>query len=201
MKRAKVLGLLILLLLTCCTDRRADSPAIPPGVLQEGDLALRRGSSVASNIVVMLDSAATYSHVGIVARRAGRWVVVHAVPDERDDGGPDTIKADAVETFFLPSRARHGAIARLQADSVTRHAAAQAALALVDARMAFDHDYDWSDTTRLYCTQLVQQCYARAGVNMAQGRRQRVDAPGYHGWYVFPSDLLAHPDVKIIFRY
>ena len=201
MKRTKVIGALALAMLCGCHEQDATVPPVPLDVLQEGDLALRRGSSVASNIVVMLDSGATYSHVGIVARRSGEWVVVHAVPDERDDAGVDTIKADPVTTFFLPSRAQKGAIARLDVDSATRRAASRMALALVAKHKEFDHDYDWDDTTRLYCTQLVQQCYAAAGIDVAQQRRQRVDAPGFHGWYVFPSDLMEHPKMKIVYEY
>ncbi|MBR1804018.1 MAG: hypothetical protein IJ775_03825 [Muribaculaceae bacterium] len=201
MKRKFVIGVLAVALLAGCRQQQAQAPAVPLEVLQEGDLGLRRGSSVASNIVVMMDSDATYSHVGIVARRAGEWVVVHAVPDERDDGGVDTIKADPVATFFQPSRAQTGAIARLDADRTLRQAAAQVALAMVASRKEFDHDYDWTDTTRLYCTQLVQQCYAQAGIDVTQGHQQRVDAPGFHGWYVFPSDLMVNPKMRIIYEY
>ncbi|MBO4871525.1 MAG: hypothetical protein J5565_06035 [Muribaculaceae bacterium] len=202
MKRHIIIGIIVVALAgSCVSDSQSGTVDIPLEVLQEGDLALRRGSSMASNIVIMMDSAATYSHIGLVTRCGDEWMVVHAVPDERDDGGVDTIKADPIATFFLPSRAKRGAIVRLDVDSVLRHRAAREAIALVERHVKFDHDYSWTDTTRLYCTQLVQQCYLKAGVDVAQGRKQRIDAPGYHGDYVFPSDLLAHPRTRVIFKY
>ena len=169
---------------------------------REGDLVLRSGYGVESR-AVMTQGSSHYSHVGLLHYDSlkDEWMVVHAVPDERDDGGVDTIKADPIATFFMPSRAERGAIVRLDVDSALRHRAAREAIALVERHVKFDHDYSWTDTTRLYCTQLVQQCYLKAGVDVAQGRKQRIDAPGYHGDYVFPSDLLANPRTKVIFMY
>ena len=201
-KHIIIIGLLLVVIAGgCIGGSQSEAVDIPLEMLQEGDLALRRGSSMASNIVIMMDSAATYSHIGLVTQCNGEWMVVHAVPDERDDGGVDTIKADPIATFFLPSRAERGAIMRLDVDSAIRHRAAREAMALVERRVKFDHDYNWTDTTQLYCTQLVQQCYLKAGVDVAQGRKQRIDAPGYHGDYVFPSDMLAYPRTKVIFKY
>lgn len=200
MKPIMVLALLIALLLARCGKSSRPAP-IPEAILQEGDLAFRQGSSWASKVVLMLDSAGQYSHVGIVVRRGNEWVVVHAVPDERDDGGRDTVKADALATFFLPSRATHGAIARLDASLHVRRQAALAALQLVKSHKEFDHNYDWSDTTALYCTQLVQHCYRSAGIDICCGHRKRIDAPGYHGYYVFPSGLMSNPKLRQIFYY
>lgn len=200
MKAIAVLALLSVMLLACCGESTAPLP-IPETVLREGDLALRLGTSLASKVVIMLDSAGQYSHIGIVARRGNQWVVVHAVPDERDDGGRDTVKADPIGTFLLPARAAHGAIVRINATELQRQRAAREALRLVEAHTEFDHEYDWTDTTRLYCTQLVQRCYEKAGIDLSQGRTRHVDAPGYHGSYVFPSQLIMNEKAKLIFNY
>ena len=170
-------------------------------LLQAGDLVFRRGTSLASKAVLMADSAGVYSHVGIVVRHHGGWAVVHAVPGERDDNGPDTVKVERLTAFFMPSRAEHGAVARVAVDSGSLEQAANNALAFAAHRTAFDHDYNLSDSTAIYCTELAIRSYSAAGIDLFPARLRHVTTPGYNGDYAFPSHLLAHPLVKIIMSY
>ena len=169
--------------------------------LQPGDLVLRRGTSLASKAVLMADSAAHYSHVGIAVRYHGGWAVVHAVPGERDDKGPDTVKVEPLKAFFSSSRAEHGAVARVTANTQAQVLAANTALATAYRHCAFDHRYDLSDSTAVYCTELVIRCYAAAGINLAPHTLRHVAMPGYTGDYAFPSHLLAHPQVTVIMSF
>ncbi|MBR6285209.1 MAG: hypothetical protein IKR25_13100 [Muribaculaceae bacterium] len=188
------------LVLSCCVHDDTSVP-IDTQALQAGDLVVRRGLSVASRAVLAADSAATYSHMGIVVWRNGQWMVAHAVPGERDDGGPDTVKMDPLTHFFLPVRAARGAVARVQASPSSRQRAANEAIAVVARHTPFDHHYNLHDTTALYCTELVIRCYAAAGINLEPTQLRHVSLPGFEGDYAFPSQVLDNPKVTIIMNY
>ena len=54
-----------------------------------------------------------YSHIGIAINDGGVWKVVHAVPGESLDS-IDRVKIEPVDTFFLTTRAVHGAAMRIK---------------------------------------------------------------------------------------
>ncbi len=195
-------------------------------VLREGDLVFRRGSGITSRAVLTADKGGTYSHTGIVVRMPdaqgqndGKWRVVHIVPGERDaDGVKDLIKVEALESFFAPDRALEGAVMRVEdevcggstengvgdlcpAKRPTAARAAQRALALAATGLKFDHKYDLSDTTKMYCTELIHHVFAREGVDITDGRRSAVNAPGFSGDYILPTDIQHNPRVRAIYRF
>ena len=188
-------------MVSCIHGTTDNSLPVDSSLLQPGDLVLRRGTSLASQAVLMADSAGTYSHIGIVVRHNGQWMVVHAVPGEREDSGTDTVKADRLSDFFLPVRAAHGAVARVHASPATRQRAASEAIAVLARHTPFDHHYDLSDTVALYCTEMVLRCYATAGINLAPAQLRQIDIPGFEGDYAFPSQVLDNPNVTIILNY
>lgn len=157
--------------------------------LRDGDLLFRLGLGPESHLVTVA-SRGVYSHVGIAMKSGGRWMAIHAVPGEMEDRRvPDTLKCEPLTDFFRPGRAVSGAVARIACpDSVARAAAAYA-LGKVRARVLFDHHYRMTDTTQLYCTELVYRAYLHQGIDLA-GHRNPVDSfPRNREWYIFPSDL------------
>ena len=111
---------------------------LPLHQLHDGDLLFRCGTSTESQVVVSADkNGGVYSHVGIAFNDGGTWRVVHAVPGESSDG-VDRVKVEPVDSFFLTTRAVHGAAMRLQGCSA--QAAQQAHNWLLGKR-------EWSLTT------------------------------------------------------
>lgn len=162
-------------------------------LLRPGDIVFRLGHSVQSRVVDVADRQGHYSHVGIVVDSAGTLLVVHAVPGEPDHPGDvDRVKAELPAAFFAACRARAGAVVRTDRDSVAREAARQA-WKIYQRRPLFDHDYDDSDTTRLYCTELVVLAYRRAGLHLTVSPGHPLRLPGLHVRCLFPSDVYRSP--------
>lgn len=157
--------------------------------LRDGDLLFRLGNGPESRLVTTA-SRGVYSHVGIVTRVGGQWMAVHAVPGENGDrNGPDTLKCEPIAEFFRPGRAVAGAVARIACPDSTAHAAAVYALEKVRARVLFDHHYRMTDTTELYCTELVYLAYLHQGVDLTGCRESIASFPVSGERYIFPSDL------------
>jgi len=195
-------------------------------LLREGDVVFRRGGGVVSRAVLTADRGGMYSHVGVVARVGGEFVVVHVVP-----GGSgrarDMTRIETPEEFFSPRNASRGAVMRLRdagntasvggeagnvggvdsassdfanalTESEIARQAAQSAVKLARAGTLFDHDYDLADTSRMYCTELVWHVFRGGGVDLSGGRRTRVNLPGMVGDYIMPSDIHSAPELEPI---
>ena len=176
---------------------------MPEGlILREGDVVLRCGGGLTSHAVMLADNNGAYSHVGIVVDSAGTKMIVHAVPDEPDfEGDVDRVKMDSLGRFFSSVYADKGEVLRHK-DARVAARAAHYALAIYHRKTLFDHDYDTSDTTRLYCSELVENAYRKAGVSLADKRRHDYNVPGFSVMQVItPSDLYASPLLVSIIKF
>lgn len=171
-------------------------------LLQEGDVVFRRGRGLASRAVLVADDHGIYSHTGIVVKDGpANWRIVHIVPGERGpDGRTDIIKTEGLEMFFAPDKALRGAVMRVPCPGIAK-AAARDAKRLAAKELAFDHDYDLTDTTRMYCTELVYTVFMREGVDITQGRRTPLNLPGFSGDYILPSDIFRSPHFTPIYEF
>ena len=62
-----------------------------------------------------------------------------------------------------------------------------------------DHDYDCSDTVRLYCCELVELAYAGAGMPIATLPRHNLSLPGLRlEGVILPSDFRSSPALRVI---
>ncbi len=200
---AMMLALLCLIGVGCRRDPDSGGKIrtdLPLGQLCDGDLLFRCGTSAESQAVVDIDrNQGTYSHIGIVINQGGTWKVVHAVPGESREG-VDRVKVEPVDSFFLTTRAVHGAAMRLEGCDKMR--AQQAALwALAKKGVIFDDRYDWNDSTQLYCTELVQLAYEKAGIDLRGNRITHVTLPFFEGDIVFPSDIQRNDSLKTLFSF
>lgn len=197
------MAVVVMMAMTACSVRVDEGGTVrddvPLDSLRDGDLALRQGTGLDSEAVLRLDSAGgQYSHIGIVVSDNGKWKVVHAVPGESRDG-IDKVKIEPIDTFFLSTRAAHGAVMRLRGCSaVAAREAAQSAARL--AGVPFDYNYNWQDTTRLYCTQLIAVAYSSAGIDLLSGV-PRLSGRNTKNIIVFPGDIASNDSLTTIFRF
>ena len=159
--------------------------------LKAGDIVLRCGSGMTSRAVQMADGGGCYSHVGIVVDSAGTLMIVHAVPHEHEDPkDEETVKMDTPEIFFSSIRTSNGRIMSYS-DSTMARAAAQVAMGIYRKAIIFDHDYDINDTTRMYCSELVEYAYKKGtGISITENARHNVNLPVFtFKNVILPSDF------------
>lgn len=169
-----------------CSTREEVVPAIPVQELREGDVAFRLGRTLQSDAIAsVVEGESRYSHVGVVVGRGDSLRVVHIEP-ERD--GEERVKMESVEAFFHPARAVAGCVARYEnLTEPQRQTIEREALRLYVKGVEFDHDYSLEDTTRMYCTELVDYVFRGANVVLTEQRRR---VPLVKEEVLFPTDML-----------
>lgn len=188
---------------TCTESTESEEQSLLPDscILRPGDLVFRRGTGLTSRAVLVADHGGRFSHIGIVTDSAGIAMVVHAVPGEPDyEGDPDRVKMEPAKKFFSTINASLGEVCR-PTDSIAGEQAAVAAVAIYHRGVLFDHQYDDSDTTRMYCTQLVMECYRKAGIELTGPPTHTFNLPGMGCTCWLPSDLYHSPYVKPIYEF
>lgn len=169
--------------------------------IQEGDIVFRRGSSLASRLVLTADHSGIYSHIGIIVRKNDAYMVIHAVPGENKPGQPEKVKAESLTSFFSPEKTKAGALMRMNLSRDTLRMIAVKALEIFERNTLFDHSYDLSDSVRMYCSELVWFSYESAGIDISRNKRSKIDLPPFKGNYIFPSDIQTNKDLNIIFSF
>jgi len=197
-----IIFLAIILLTTSCNNyqKEYDPPTIDESILQEGDLAFRRGYSVASRMVLAADKSGNYSHTGIIVHDSTGWKVIHAVPGETDKEHPEErIKKETLAQFYATDRSMSGAIFRLDTIMQIREIAAKKAKELFDRKLLFDHDYDSEDSSKIYCTELLYFVYRTTGIDITENRR--TSFPGFRTPFILPQDIIRNKMLKEVFSY
>lgn len=161
--------------------------------VEVGDLIFRRTTGLIGTIVLASDRASEFSHVGIVVSVSPVASVVHAEPggSRQEKGGVERVSLAA---FAAAPQVTGAAIYRLR----TRNAeASQRAVewALYQARRhtPFDGALNLSDTTAVYCTELVWRAYQKAGVTLVEPTRGHRNAPFGLDTVILVSGLAASP--------
>lgn len=188
----KLPAILAVLLLYGCGEtavRKGNEPiAIDTASLRDGDLLFRMGLEGASRVVATVGGG-DFSHVGLTWQKDGRWMVIHAVPNEVPLGEEDRIKCEPLDSFFAPQRACRGALRKVDCPDSIAAKVARMAYEKYREKIPFDHDYDLWDTTRFYCTELVWYLYRKQGIDLAEERRHQLVIPGKTSSFLFPEDL------------
>ncbi len=190
----KSLIFILVLLIFCIGCQSGAEFFIDESKLQEGDIAFRGGTSVSSYVVEIADQNGIYSHSGMLVKYEGKWKIVHAVPgEENETDGIQYLKMDDLDLFFAPDRACAGCFARYDTTPEVLEKVAQEAIRWWKKKILFDNDYLMSDTTKLYCSQLVQLSFVSQGIDVAQGRCHKF--PLAKEKVIYPSDILENPKI------
>lgn len=125
--------------------------------LRNGDLILRHGNGIWSNFIREKNfSDKRFSHIGILVKEDGSFFVIHA---DSDGAGNGVVAREPLKDFV--AGARRIGIFRLKkacADSV-----AEAAKTFVG--LPFDRNFNLSDASKLYCSELVWRAMKSAFPN------------------------------------
>lgn len=193
-------GILSLLCFAACGENKTSHYSILPQdlKLEAGDIVFRQGESMASNAVRVADRNGCYSHIGIVVDSAGIPMIVHAVPNEPDfEGDTDRVKMDSPKNFFQRSRAEIGEVMRISQPQQAQKAAREA-FRLYRKGIPFDHEYDETDSTKMYCTELVLYVYQNIGIDLRTGPRTDINIPGFEAKCYFPSSVHRSEKLKSV---
>jgi hypothetical protein len=163
----------------------------------------RLGRGTASRVVNIADKEKSYSHVGLLVKDSTEeWYVVHAVPGEGEEtGGRETIKYDPIARFFGHDRTVDGVVMRFDSIAEISNQIIDKAQEFFRQQLLFDHDYSLSDSSTLYCTELVHRAFLCANIDLSEDRRHSF--PLFKEFIIFPSDILQnkrlHEVCKITF--
>ena len=196
MNRLIVIALLLFTVLAPSCKQDAVTRQFPYDQMKEGDLAFRCGRGVFSQAVILADDKGLYSHIGIVVREGDAWKVVHAVPGEREGNGDfDRVKMEDLEVFYSPQRASHGCLVHtgITSDTLINRICADAKIFARDS-VRFDNNYDLTDSSEVYCTELVWRLYRRVGTDLSEGRRRNVHILKIDGPVLLPEHILDYTE-------
>ena len=192
---------LILLSTSCHRGGQAEEFVLPDTVqLHTGDLVFRRGESRESRAVTTFDRNSDYTHIGVVMNVDGRWMVLHAVPNERaTKQEKDSVKLEPVGTFFRSDRAVKGGVYRYPVTQEDTMQLLQKGLDIYSRHLLFDSQFDLEDTTAFYCTELVWFLYQQAlNVDLSEGRRHNLPL---FPELIFCSDIFQNEKLEEVFRF
>ena len=188
--------------ISCSRKDTKDEAVFPEDEFSDGDLAFRRGMGILSRVVLAADEKGVFSHVGILKQIDGKWYVVHAVPDELEfEGDVDRVKIEPLSKFYAFDKASRGAIMRYDGDTASVHRAAEHAVEIAKRGTLFDHDYNLDDTTKMYCTEMVNFVYAESGIDLSEGRRTVAHIPALGGIYIMPGDISGNKKLELIYQF
>lgn len=141
------------------TAGRSDNPALLQDVaLQSGDVVLRHGNGLWSDLFARLNSRDTrFSHAGVVVHDGLTWYVVHAEADNLGRNG--TVRMD--EWAVFAEHAQQLALLRVS-DSGAAARTAEAALAMHREALPFDFSFDLTRLDAVYCSELVWRALSQA---------------------------------------
>lgn len=192
--------ILAIMSLGCRAPEEHSSLSFDTSLLQEGDLILRRGRSVSSRAVERADNQNNvYSHIGVLVCEDRGWWVIHCVPGEAaETGGVEVIKFDSLALFLRDDRAEACAVFRYDTTAEVRTSIAAGARQLLQQKVAFDRRYICSDSTELYCTEMIDLLFRHAGIDLTEGRRHH--PPAFREPVIYPSDITQNAKLKEVVK-
>lgn len=186
-----------------CNSGKVHKDIMPDSmIVKDGDIVLRKGTGLTSRAVTFADNGSCYSHCGIAINEKGRVMVIHAVPGEPDfNGDKDRVKLEPITQFYSIVRASKGCILRFANSNIAKESA-RTAMEVYKRGTLFDHSYDDTDTTMMYCCELIEFSYRKNGINLIHTKRHDIDLPGFKLRHViFPSDFIKSKALKKIYTF
>lgn len=204
MRNVRILIAVMLVCISCGRAvKQADRGELPYDEMREGDLVFRCGIGVFSRAVTAVEEEGMYSHVGLLLKDSTQWVVVHSVPREPDFKGDfDRVKKEPVESFLSKEMAARAAIAHTGlSDSLKLEEMRESAFRAFRDSLRFDGSYSLQDSTRQYCSEFVWRLYRRAGIDLTEGRRMRMNVFLMDGDCILPEHLYKYKENEFYYNF
>jgi Permuted papain-like amidase enzyme, YaeF/YiiX, C92 family len=129
--------------------------------IKEGDILLRQGQGpFSTHIVRYLDEKHPLSHCGIVCNINNKLMVVHCISEELS--GIDGAQTQSIPDFFADVADSNIAIVRPLLDTNQKIKFISEAKRYLNKKIKFDHDFNFKDTSKLYCSELVYHSYVNS---------------------------------------
>jgi hypothetical protein len=189
----------------------ADSPSAAPSTIIEGvrvhsgDIILSRGDAPTSALIARGNPfPGNFSHVAIVyvEPESGKATVVESLIEKGVviTSAENFLKEKRYRLLLLRLRPEHPA---LRADPLAAHRAASAIFHYARAaHVPYDFSMDWTDASRMFCSEVVHYAYRSAGIDVWAHQAQ-LTSPGLVRWLgdmgvtqfatLVPSDLEYDP--------
>jgi hypothetical protein len=158
----------------------ADSLSALLSGLQEGDIVLRAGNDVTSNMLRQLNlKDKRFSHCGIVFSESGAWWVYHSIGSE---SAPDqAIKKEPLMHYWNPEDNLAIGYAHLHISRQERTKLLHTADSLYRLQIPFDMQFDLKSDDRMYCTEMVAKSIQWS---IPEAHLQPTDTLGRQYWAV-----------------
>lgn len=152
--------------------------------LQEGDVILRRGEGFVSSVINNLgESEYQISHCAFLIKNDGEWNVIHTVSSDLSD--VDGVQTEPLDKFTGESVEGTIVVLRFKTDSVNRGKIADRSRYYLNRQIHFDNNFDISDTTEFYCTELIYRVALDVFEKDFFAERHDTNHPNYLTFEVF----------------
>lgn len=137
-------------------------------LLQDGDIILRRGSGMVSDMIAsLLNEDHDISHCGVVTEREGKFYVVHSVSSNVSE--VDGMQAHPLQQFVAQSKPGSVVVTRLRTEG-DRSGISRRCVQYLKRAIPFDHHFDLNDTSSFYCSELIWRVVQEEfGVDIFEG--------------------------------
>ncbi|WP_222165605.1 YiiX/YebB-like N1pC/P60 family cysteine hydrolase [Edaphocola aurantiacus] len=158
----------------------ADSLSALLSGLEEGDIVLRAGNDVTSNMLRQLNlKDKRFSHCGIVFSESGAWWVYHSIGSE---SAPDqAIKKEPLMHYWNPEDNLAIGYAHLHISRQERAKLLHTTDSLYRLQIPFDMQFDLKSDDRMYCTEMVAKSIQWS---IPEAHLQPTDTLGRQYWAV-----------------
>lgn len=126
--------------------------------IQEGDFILRRGFGYFSDYIASSLNMGNVdvTHAGIIVKQHNKWFVIHSLSSDVSD--IDGVQIQELSQFLNYSTPGKIIITRAKnSDKSLGKRLAQRAYVYLAKNIPFDHDGDFNDSSKLFCTELIWQ--------------------------------------------
>jgi hypothetical protein len=164
--------------------------------IEHGDLVFRKGPSLESFTVYLIDKEKEFSHVGIVYILDDEIQIIHAVPTKNHE--KEWIKMERLSTFLCPKNASTYAIIRPIIEAEQKQKVAQEAYQFYQDKVYFDNDYDMRSNDKLYCTELIIKAFNNSDIDIGNNPLTQINFMLNKHSILLPGTLLKNPSFKRI---
>lgn len=172
--------------------------------LQRGDLVLRLGNDVISQILADLNPhERKYSHCGLLDKQNGQWVVININPKSTRTATDDTMRAEPLDTFLSPYCNKAIAIHRYALAPEMVDKVFNEVYKYQQQKPHFDNRFNLADDSLLYCSELIAKSVEKATEkNLTFERAYMKDAKvigvkRYFNLMSYNADLSKYPVITL----